>query len=86
MHTCQMLVYATDNDYLIVPLQLFEGGVRSLNPAIPGPRVTKTGKKTRPSLMVNYCPFCGEKMADVPADIFTEKLEVDDNERSRPKR
>lgn len=65
-HCCLMMDMALDEGYLYPTLVLnFEASKFDvLAPHIEGARLTKTGRKRKPNLLVNYCPWCGKKLSD----------------------
>lgn len=58
---CKAMAYALTEGYLRRRLQadVKNGRINVLPPAIEGPRLTRTGKKRKPILILSKCPWCG---------------------------
>lgn len=63
---CLAMDYALDEHYLYPTLTFSFGaeGLKVRPPHIEGAKLTERGRKRKPPLLVNYCPFCGKRLAE----------------------
>ena len=67
-HCCLAMDYALDEQYLYPTITFSFTADQPLKvrpPHIEGARLTERGRKRKPPLLVNYCPFCGKRLAEV---------------------
>ena len=57
-YCCPGMKHLMDKGYLHPMINLFGGG-EPIAPAIPGPRLTPTGKKREAYFIISFCPICG---------------------------
>lgn len=55
-----MMDMALDGEWLEPTITFSEA--KKYPPHIVGPKLTRTGRKKRPHLLVRYCPWCGTKL------------------------
>lgn len=60
-HCCHSMDLALDEGYLD-PTITFSGKVYP--PRIAGQKLTERGRKRKPNLIVNFCPWCGKRLAE----------------------
>lgn len=59
---CALMDMALDGGW-IEPTILFLA-TKAYPPHIVGPKLTRTGRKKRPDLLLRYCPWCGKKLTE----------------------
>ena len=60
-HCCALMDMALDGGW-IEPTITF--GAKVYPPRIIGPKLTRTGRKKRPDLLLRHCPWCGKKLTE----------------------
>ena len=62
IHCCLMMDMAQDEGYLLPTFALTTDGLKTYPPHIAGPKLTEHGRKTKNSLIIGFCPFCGTNL------------------------
>ena len=57
---CDAMRYALGEGYLYCPIQFTD--LKILPPTMHGPLLSPRSRKTKPSLIFSFCPWCGQKM------------------------
>lgn len=66
-HCCLAMDYALDEHYLYPTITFSfdaNAGLKVRPPHIEGAKLTERGRKRKNPLLVNYCPWCGKRLAE----------------------
>lgn len=61
-HCCLMMDMMLDEGYLSPTISWLSS--TKYPPHFEGPRLTEHGRKHKPSMLINYCPWCGKKLVE----------------------
>lgn len=64
-YCCQLMANAIQVGYLLINEDNPDKFPMNKPPKIPGPSLTRTGKRKRNNLTIHFCPFCGQDLREI---------------------